>query len=63
MNCEQKLRKGGICPEPAVYRFTWPGQDEAGICESHAADARGVARAMGLHLQLIPLDGGETEDG
>ncbi len=56
MNCEQNLREGGTCPEPAAYRYTWPGRDEAGICEEHSGHMRGVARAMGLHLQLIPLD-------
>lgn len=43
------------CDLPATFRFTWPGRDEAGICHAHAPKLRGVAEALGLHLQLIPL--------
>ncbi len=60
MTCEQNLRESGTCPEPAAYRYTWPGRDEAGICEERSAQIRGVARAMGMHLQLIPLGDGVT---
>lgn len=56
MTCEQNLSEGGTCPAPAAYRYTWPGGDEARICEEHSAHMRGVARAMGMHLQLIPLN-------
>lgn len=44
------------CTEPSAYRFTWPGKDEAGICEKHAPQLRGIARAMGMYIQLIPLE-------
>ena len=49
------------CEEKAAYRFTWPGRDEAGICEKHSGQLRGIANAMGLHVQLIELPelGGE----
>lgn len=50
MNCNQK-----DCGHTAAYRFTWPGQNEAGICEQHAGKLQGIAAAMGMPLQLIPL--------
>ena len=43
------------CTEPGAYRFTWPGQDEAAICEKHVGKLRGVASAMGLYIQVVPL--------
>jgi hypothetical protein len=46
------------CEGLPSHRFTWPGHDECVACESCAARARGVAGAMGLHLQLIPLECG-----
>ncbi len=49
------------CNEPAAYRFTWPGQDEAGICEVHAVKLRAIAAAIGLPLQLIRLVGKKEE--
>jgi len=47
------------CDQPAEYRYTWPGSDEAGICEQHSAKLRGVAQAMGMYIQLIPLSSEE----
>ena len=44
------------CENDAVYRFTWPGQDESFICEDHVKWLQNVANAMGLHLQIIPLE-------
>lgn len=43
------------CGCPARFRFTWPGRDEAGICELHAPKLKAVAEAIGMHLQLIPI--------
>ncbi len=43
------------CDSPPMFRFTWPGRDEAGICAIHAIRAKQVAEAMGLHLQMIQL--------
>ena len=51
MKCNQKT-----CENEAAYRFTWPGNDEAGICEEHVGRLRDVSEAMGLHLQIIPLE-------
>jgi hypothetical protein len=51
--CRQK--GDGGCDEYAAFRFTWPGQHESFACFDHAAHLDGVASAMGLTLQLIPL--------
>ncbi len=59
--CNQHVEGGGTCPDPAAYRYTWPGHDEAGICEDHGAYMRKVATALGLHLQMIPLKAEEVE--
>lgn len=45
------------CDRPASFRFTWPGRDEATICDQCVHKLIGVANAMGLPLQVIPLDG------
>lgn len=47
------------CGKAAAYRYTWPGRDESLICEEHSGKLRAVATAMGLHLQLIPVEDGE----
>lgn len=47
---------GAKCEEPAAFRYTWPGRDESLICEEHVGKLRAVAAAMGLHLQLIPVE-------
>ena len=51
------------CDTDAFYRYTWPGRDEAGICVIHAIKAQGVAAAMGLPLQMIPLYGRDVDNG
>ncbi len=43
------------CSNPALFRYTWPGRDEAFACYTHAAQLRAVADALGMHLQLIAL--------
>jgi len=43
------------CDAAAVFRYTWPGRDEALICLAHAVKLRALADAMELHVQLIPL--------
>lgn len=43
------------CRNQASYRFTWPGRDESFICREHVDQLRGVANAIGLPLQIIPL--------
>ena len=43
------------CKNPAAYRYTWAGKDEARCCVEHAAGIRRIVRSMGYHVQLIPL--------
>jgi hypothetical protein len=50
------------CANYASHRYTWPGKDEAAICESCAGKLRGVANAIGLHVQLIPLTTADHAD-
>ena len=44
------------CKQPAAYRYTWPGKDEALICEVHVHKLQAVASAMGLPLRIIPIE-------
>jgi hypothetical protein len=44
------------CEKDAAFRYTWPGRDESFICTDHAPKLKAVASAMGLPLQLIPID-------
>lgn len=50
------------CPHQAFYRFTWPGQDESFICTEHVNKLQGVASAMGMYLQIIPLSNEEQAE-
>jgi hypothetical protein len=43
------------CDLLAIARFTWPGKDEQVVCAVHAVKAREVARALGMHLQIVML--------
>lgn len=43
------------CGEHAAFRYTWPGRDEAHVCIECAQKVSGVANAIGLYVQLIPL--------
>ena len=57
-------QKGRImCDNPARYRFTWPGQDEALICEDHVDRLFSIAAGIGLRLQIIPLSEKDLEMG
>jgi hypothetical protein len=49
--CRQKPE----CARFAAYRYTWPGKDESYICGAHSTYLLGIAKAMGVHVQLIPL--------
>jgi len=51
VNLEVKME----CGLPASVRYTWPGKDEAFACPVHANVIQHVARALGMHLQMIPL--------
>ncbi len=52
-----------ICNQPANYRYTWPGKDEAYICMQHAPALKRVAVAIGLHLQLTYCQPGDSNYG
>lgn len=49
------------CGSPPMYRYTWPGKDEAFICLAHTMKLLKVAEAMGFHLQLIATTPDEME--
>ena len=48
--CHQK-----DCENPPSHRYTWPGKGEAHICLLCAMKVQGLADAIGLPLQFIPL--------
>jgi hypothetical protein len=54
--CKQKRASGVPCGERAAFRYTWPGNDESEICALHAEKVRAIAKAIDLHLQLVPLE-------
>lgn len=43
------------CEFPAMFRYTWPGRDEAVVCFIHARKLDALARVMGFYLQFIQL--------
>lgn len=43
------------CQNPGVFKFTWPGRDEAYICASCVEKLKAVVSAIGLHLQIRPV--------
>ena len=43
------------CGEKASHRFTWPGENEAGICKEHVDKLINTAAALGFPLRVIPL--------
>ena len=53
-DCEQVV-ENTQCRNKAIYRYTWPGRNEAKICGTHAPRLLSIAKAIGLHLQLTPL--------
>ena len=50
------------CGKHASLRYTWPGRDEAVICVECAEKLAGVANAIGMHLQLIPITSRDVSD-
>lgn len=53
--CKQILKGELPCPFVASHRFTWPGRDESFICGECLPALEATARALGLHLQTLPL--------
>jgi len=60
MDSERKCNQKG-CQEPPAYRFTWPGHNEAFICEAHAPQLKNIAAAIGMYVQLIAVAEGRTD--
>ena len=56
MTDREKTTETNTCPHAAAYRYTWPGRDESFICTEHVKKLTDIADAMGLPLQVIPLD-------
>ena len=48
------------CENPGAFCYTWPGQNQAVACAEHDLQLRGVANAIGMHLQMIPIAMGNT---
>ena len=44
------------CENAALFRYTWPGNDESFICLEHSLWLQKVANAIGLHLQMIQVN-------
>ncbi len=43
------------CDGIGNFRYTWPGRDEAWVCVLCSARLQGIAAAISLHVQFIPL--------
>lgn len=54
-SCMQKLSKGVTCPRVAVYKYTWPGEEERIVCEHHSHKLQDVARALSFRITLTVL--------
>lgn len=50
------------CTNPAIYRYTWPGQPEKRICFEHAVQILELARIMGFFLEMKQLTAKEMMD-
>jgi len=44
------------CSNPALFRYTWPGENERFGCLEHSVQIQNVAKAIGLNLQMIQVD-------
>lgn len=60
------MSKGVLCRQDgcrnyAALKYTWPGRDESAICAEHAPKLRGIANAIGLYVQLLPVTPEEHE--
>ena len=57
----EPIKKVNKCKNKATHRFTWPGRDESFICAQHLPKLQGVASAIGMPLQTIPLHESELD--
>jgi len=51
MKCNQSN-----CDKNATYLFTWPNENQKGICEECSKKLKAIANAMGLYIQLIKIE-------
>ena len=52
MKCSQKN-----CGEPAVFKYLWPSEpNDLGICKGHVDQLSAVAKTMGVHIRLDPIE-------
>lgn len=50
------------CGNLANIRYTWPGKNEVVVCIDCAQVAQTIAKALGMHLQVIPVTSKDIED-
>jgi hypothetical protein len=48
--CQQYL-----CSRAAAYRFTWPGERSALVCQYHSHKVKNLSSAMGWQVDLVPI--------
>jgi hypothetical protein len=51
------------CGKPAKFRYTWPGNNEAVVCEDCALKVKTVANTLGFYLQMIELSEADQQVG
>ncbi len=49
------------CDREANYLFTWPGKDQKGICGQCSYKLTQIADALGMYVQLIPIEEPQAE--
>lgn len=52
-----------LCQEPALFLFTWLGNEKEFICLEHAEQLMQVARAIGPKLYLSMLSNDKLLEG
>lgn len=60
------MSKGVICRQDgcknyAATKYTWPGRDQSAVCAEHLPKLLGVANAIGLYVQVLPISVEEHE--
>jgi hypothetical protein len=56
------INKVSRCTNPAIVRYTWPGQNECYVCAIHALGIQKIACSMGLVIQFMHLTVSEMVD-
>lgn len=60
-NSKIKCSQSG-CEEKAVFLYTWPSRDQAGICLICSQKLLLVAKVLDLYIQLLPISTPELLD-